>query len=292
MSEGHKKMTFIVNPISGGGKGIRIKKILESSDLSNTHDVVIHTTTVIGEAFEVTKKAVENQTDIVVAVGGDGTVNEIGSALIGSNTIMGIIPAGSGNGLANHLDIPSNIQKAIELLKRNTVKDIDTGTMNNRPFMNVAGTGLDAQISRKFAQSKKRGWFNYFKIMLLTGTNIIESNFHIKYNGTERTVNAYMITAANSTQFGNNARIAPHANIEDGKIDICIMKGTGLLRSALSLYKLMTGSLKNGKYYETFQTDEIEIGNTDGWGHVDGEPCKLDGTIHINVNPKSLKVIC
>ena len=122
MIEVPKKISIIINPISGGGKGIRVKKILESSDLLNQFDVSMLTTKAAGEAIDLAKKAVENQVDVVVAVGGDGTVNEIGSTLIGSNTALAIIPAGSGNGLARHLGIPRNIKKAIELLGNSSFK--------------------------------------------------------------------------------------------------------------------------------------------------------------------------
>ena len=224
MNNSLRKLSFIINPISGSGKGIRVKKALESSSLFKSFDVSIQTTSYAGEATKMAQKAVTDSVEIIVAVGGDGTVNEIGSALIGSQTVMGIIPTGSGNGLARHLGISRKIEKAIQTLIRGEVKTIDTGFINNRTFLNVTGTGLDAKVSREFAESKNRGWFNYLKIMIMAGSNIIESDYNLKYNGIERTVKASMVSAANSTQFGNNARIAPLANIEDGKIDICISK--------------------------------------------------------------------
>jgi YegS/Rv2252/BmrU family lipid kinase len=291
MSKGINKIAFVINPISGKGKGLSCEPLILEM-FNKTHELRLNVTKGVGDGLSLAKQALEDGYNTIVAVGGDGTVNEVGTALIGSDALLGIIPVGSGNGLARHLNIPMNPTKAMEILKASVVTKIDTGKMNDRVFLNAAGVGLDAEVSKLFASSVQRGWIRYLKIILKLGRKQREFNATLNINKQTKKTRITMLTVANSTQYGNNAKIAPMADISDGKLDICILHNMNYLRSLSFLTALMSGRLKSGKYYDCEQSERLEFDSNEKWAHVDGEPLEIKGNLVFQSIPKSLNVIC
>ena len=254
-----KKILFIVNPISGPGKQKRIEKwIDEGLDKSKFMSSIIHTTHA-GHATELSKKAIEDGVDIIVAIGGDGTVNEVGQTLIGSSTVLGIIPAGSGNGLARHLKIPFNFTKAIDVINKGNVRKIDTATVNDKVFLSVAGIGYDAFVARKFSKAAKRGFISYFRIVSSEYPSYKSKKYELEIDGKKITRRALVVTFANSSQFGNNTSIDPKARIDDGYIDVCIVRRIPLLLIPFYVPLLFTKTFHKTHYIEIIKAKEVKI---------------------------------
>lgn len=207
------KILFVINPISGGKKKTAFnKQVLETLDLEKFHPTFKQTTGP-NHAYELGLMAIEEGYDAVVAVGGDGTINELGSALVGSGIPLGIIPEGSGNGLALYLGIPMNETAAIRRLNRFETFDVDSGVINNRPFFNIAGLGFDATVSDRFANDSTRGAIGYMRSIINVLANYKPCKYILNIDGEEYEREAFMISVANSPQYGNNAYIAPNASV-------------------------------------------------------------------------------
>src|SRR5690606_300534 len=168
--------------------------------------------------------AVREGFDVVVAVGGDGTLNQVANGLKHSQTAMGIIPMGSGNGLARHLGIPLRTPQAIHHLNRMPARKMDTLLMNGKTFVNMAGTGFDAHIGHLFATAGSRGFRTYAQITIKELLNYKPQGYEIELDGKKLTEEAFLISFANGSQWGNNAIIAPHASVSDGLIDLSLMR--------------------------------------------------------------------
>ncbi len=164
MSDQMKPYFFIVNPVAGNGKGKEYAEIIKRL-IPTLSENQISLTERVGHASELANDAMGNGYKTIVAVGGDGTANEVGSALIGKDVGLGLMPVGSGNGLARHLGTSMHFKNALNTLIKGDFKQIDTGLMNGRAFLNAAGIGIDAEVSKQFSDSVKRGWFNYLKII-------------------------------------------------------------------------------------------------------------------------------
>jgi YegS/Rv2252/BmrU family lipid kinase len=246
-----------------------------------------------GHGFELADNAVNTGYDVVVAVGGDGTVNEIGNALSGSETLMGIIPKGSGNGLARFLKISLSITKAIKTINSLNYSLMDTVSINNLFYLNVAGIGFDGHIAHLFAKNGKRGFQSYAKLVLKEFHKYVGHNYRLIIDDQKLNLeNIFMLSFANSTQFGNNAHIAPMAKVNDGLIDVCILKKFPDFRSLEIIFKLYTRRLMKSKYYEIYKAKKIELYSDDYLlGHLDGEPINFGKKIQIDILPKSLKII-
>ena len=280
------KIRFIINPVSGKGKqkGIEqyITKHLENFDIVYTQKT--------GDATRISKEAANENIDAVIAVGGDGTVNECLKGLVNTNTALGVIPCGSGNGFAYHIGMDRIIEKAVKQLKNTQIKHIDTCTANGVPFVNVAGIGFDAHISNLFTTLKIRGLINYLKI-ILKELNYKPQDYTIKYNDIERKVTAYMISCFNASQYGNDAIIAPMADIQDGLIDFVIVKNFPKWKIPLCLLKVITKKVHLSKYVEIIQCNKMTITGEDSLLHLDGEPFSTSNPIEVAILPKSLKIL-
>ena len=218
--ETKKRIIFVVNPISGTHGKEFILRLIEKELNHSIYDYSIRKTEYAGHASEIAAQAAAEHTDIVVAIGGDGTINEIGRAIIHTNTAMGIIPCGSGNGLARHLHIPMEPKGAINVLNAGNVKTIDYGIIDNHPFFCTCGVGFDAFVSLKFADSGKRGLLTYLENTLHESLTYQPETYEIENStGTVR-YKAFLIACANASQYGNNAYIAPQASLTDGMMDI------------------------------------------------------------------------
>ena len=286
-----KRILFIVNPISGTGKQKIIEQLVPKHLDTSIFEYKIIYTKAPKHATELSKKAVINNIDIVVAVGGDGAVNEAGIGLMGSNTALAIIPTGSGNGLARHLKIPLEIAKALEIINTQHCTTIDTVSINNSTFFNIAGIGLDAHIAWEFAKLKKRGFLSYLKLLLKELPTYKAREYELNILGEITRHTALIISFANASQYGNNATIAPQANLQDGIVDVCILKKVPFYALPLLAYQMFSGNIHQSKYIEIIQTKALSIQQQSLKAHIDGEAFETGKVINVSVNPLTLKVI-
>lgn len=287
-----EKICFIINPISGVGRQKIIEKLLEKHLDFKRFDASFLYTEGPNQATGLARKAVESGASIVVAVGGDGSINHVAKGLLGSGVTMGIIPTGSGNGLAHHLKIPFRLGKAIELLNTGKTRKIDTVSINDDLFVSIAGVGFDALVAEKFENSPRRGFFSYFKIITREFYHYQPQQYTIKANGQTRSTEALFISLANSDQFGYNASIAPKADIYDGLLDVCIIRKPPMVLLPIQAQMLFLKKIEYSNYIETFKTRKLVINQ--GRKQVinlDGERISMEPTLKIKVNPASLKVI-
>lgn len=286
-----KKICFIVNPISGIGRQKVIEKLIDQQLNRTLFDYEISYTKAAKHATELARQAVLNNFNIVVAVGGDGSINEIGRGLIGSTTAMAIIPAGSGNGLARHLKIPLDSKKAMDIINNAKETIIDTMQFNNETFINIAGLGFDAHIGWEFAKFGKRGLSSYLKLIAREYPKYKAADYELIINGKSFHKKAFVISFANGSQWGNNAYIAPLADISDGFIDIAILKDFSFFNAFSLGYRLFFKTLHQSSRLEIIKTKEVIVKQSGTAAHIDGEPIETGHTISVKVNPLSLKVI-
>ncbi len=291
MNETRKKILFIVNPFSGVGRHKSIEKHIEKVLDHNLFDYLVKYTEAPHHATELTINAIENKFEIVVAVGGDGTVNEVAQAIVNTNVILGIVPSGSGNGLARHLNISVFPEKAIQIINKLNVKKIDTALANEQFFVNLAGVGFDALVAKKFAGQQRRGFFKYFKIAVQEYLRYEPTKFTMIVDGQKIKRKALFISFANSDQFGYNTSIAPQAKIDDGFIDISIVKKIPLWKTLFTATLLYSKQINRSKYIEVLRAKEVEIIRKKKTIHLDGEPIKLSKNLVVKVNPSSLSVL-
>ena len=230
--------------------------------------------------------------DVIFAVGGDGTVHEIARRLIGRSLTLGIVPTGSGNGFARHLGFaiePADVLRSAKALR---VETIDTAEVNGRPFIGVMGVGFDAFIAERFASSTVRGIRTYIVEGVLGYASYRRQEYEITIDGKEQRIHAFVIAIANSSQYGNNARIAPLASVQDGLLDVVVIRDAPLLGVPAMTARLFGGSLHRSGNVTTMSGREIVI-RRDGAGpaHLDGEPVALPGELRVRVNPRSLSVL-
>jgi len=285
------KIAFIINPFSGTGKKQDLPGLIrtELGDRFDTLEIVF--TNARGHATELAKSFVESGFNIVVAVGGDGTVNEVAKSLIHTDTTLGIVPIGSGNGLARHLGIPMSIKKAIRQLNYSESIYMDYGLVNGRPFFCTCGTGFDAYVSTEFAKGHKRGIMRYVEKIITGYFSYKSQNYQIVCNGTNLNIKAFVMTFANASQWGNNAYIAPQASVQDGQLDVSIMSSFPIIAIPTLALQLFTKNIDKDLFMTTLRSKEITLVREEsGPFHYDGEPYE-DGTeIEIKTIPDGLKV--
>jgi len=286
-----RKALFIINPISGGKKKDGVPDLIDQNIDKAVFDATIVFSDGVSHARIIALEAV-GKYDIIVAVGGDGTVNEIASAIVGSDTALGIVPYGSGNGLARFLGVPMNPNQAIQALVKGNAETIDSGTVNGQPFFNMAGMGFDAHISEVFSHGKKRGFISYIKSSIEEISRYGEQQYHIEIDGKVYERNAFMLSIANSSQYGNNAHISPKASVQDGLLDVCLIRKFPLWRFPEMGIRMLTKTSESTSYVEIIRGKQINVTRqTEGPIHLDGEPQVMGTAIHINIVPNSLKVI-
>ena len=280
------KIRFIINPISGTGKQKGIEKYITKY----IKDFEIVHTKKSGDATIISNNAAKENIDVVIAVGGDGTVNECLKSLVNTNTALGVIPCGSGNGFAYHVGMQSNIEKAVKQLNNSRIETIDSCTANGFPFVNVSGIGFDAHIADLFLTLKVRGVFSYVKL-IISELSYNAKEYSIFYNNIERKVKAYMIDFANASQFGNNAKISPRSDFQDGLIDFVIVNNFPKWKIPIILFMLLSGRLHLSKHVEIIQCEKMTIRTENTNLHLDGEPIKLSNPVVVTILPKSLKIL-
>lgn len=283
---------LIVNPRSGtSDKGRVIKHAIERL-LSIGISVETAFTERPAHATELAAAAASEGVDIVVAIGGDGTVNETARALCNSSSVLGIIPTGSGNGLARHLNIPMDPLKAIGVITDGRVEQCDYCTVNDRPFFCTFGMGFDAAVSGRFASRPgNRGLINYVRSAIEELIHFRADEYTISCADGTLTEKAFLIACCNASQYGNNAFIAPAASIRDGLLDITIVHRGTLLEHAMSGIEIITGSIGNHGKVQTFRAPEVTIRRAKGTiAHIDGDPIELPGELNVRVCPGRLKI--
>lgn len=284
------KLRFIINPISGLRDNSKIAELVKENLNLNKFQYDLFYTERKKHAIELSQKAVEEKIDVVIAVGGDGTLNECAQAIIGTQTALSVIPRGSGNGFAHHLNIEQDVINCIKNLNKSTISKVDSCTANGKPFVNVSGIGFDAHIAHLFSKVTIRGFSSYIKLVLKECILYPSKEYIIKFDNQQRKVNAFMISWANSSQFGNNAVISPESKIDDGYFEICIIKKLPRILIPIILFRLFNKSIQRSKYIEIIKCKEAQILCDDGRSHLDGETYNLGSEINIKINPLSLKI--
>ena len=284
------KIRFIINPISGKRGHLHIGDLIEKHLDKNHFNYECVFTERKQHATELSKKAVEDNVDVVVAVGGDGTMNECAKGLLGSATALGVLACGSGNGFAFHFKVKADLEEAIQQFNSNDFRTIDSCTANNLPFFNVSGVGFDAHIAQLFATTKVRGFMTYIKLVLRECAFYPAQTYTLEYDGKTEHHKAVIISWANATQFGNNAQISPESIVDDGLVDICILNDFNRLKIPALLYRLFTGKIQHSKYMKIIRTKSIKISCQNGISHLDGEVVDLGQNIEIDTLANSLKL--
>jgi diacylglycerol kinase (ATP) len=283
---------FIINPISGIGRQKKIQRLIETHPAAKHHDFEIAYTEAAGHAVELAREAASAGYDIVVAVGGDGSINEVARGLIGTQTAAGIIPAGSGNGLAHFLKIPFRARAAIDCVLTGKTKRIDTASINDQVFVSLAGVGFDAYVADKFSRSKTRGLLAYARVIAREYMLFRSKRYKLYLNGKALKRRAFMITFANSNQFGFNAKMAPQASVTDGLLDVCIMKKPPVYMALFILPLLFWGLIDRTPFSEIIKTTEVRMIQRKNFVvHIDGDQIILGKELHIKINPLSLNIV-
>ncbi len=282
---------LIINPISGTGnkRGLAESVQMRLSQMGISVDV--KWTTGSGDATRFASEAVDKGYNAVLAAGGDGTINETATALCNTTVPLGIIPAGSGNGLARHLNIPVGTKTSLEIITKGHILDCDYATVNDRPFFCTFGVGFDAAVSDAFAHQNRRGKFMYIKSAITEYLKYHSEVYTISANGKTLTEKAFVVACCNASQYGNNAYIAPKADITDGLLDIIIIHAGTPLDTAILGVDLFTGYIDRNTLIHTFRAPSAVISRTrEGSAHLDGEPITLPDTIEVKCHRQSLRI--
>jgi len=287
-----EKITVIINPVSGTASKKRIPDLLDQYIPLDRFEKQIFFTEYRGHAFELASRAVKEKADYVIAFGGDGTVNEVARALIESSSILGIIPMGSGNGLARDLAIPMDIRKALEVILECRIKKIDYCKANNRIFFCTCGVGFDASVSERFEKEKHRGYFSYMRSVVAEYLQFKPDTYDIVFENEVLSRKAFLVTCANISQYGNNAYIAPQAEINDGMMDIAILSPFSPLDAGNLLIQMFTKQMAKNRKIQYYRSKKLTLRRKKpGIVHIDGEPVFMDKTISFEVFHDGLNVI-
>jgi len=286
------KILFIINPISGTGKQKSVDALIDKHIDRDKFEYSIVYTKTGGDATKISKEAIGENFNIIVAVGGDGSINEIAKSIVNTNVSLGIIPTGSGNGLANHLHIPIKLIPAIEVINRNKTTNIDTASINKNLFVSIAGMGFDGLISKKYANVNKRGFWPYFRLVTEEFQKYKPKTYKIFIDGKKIMVDALMINFANTDQFGYNTSIAPEAKINDGMIDVAILQKPPLIKIPYLVHLLYHKKIHHSKFMQLIKAKEVVVfQKKKRVVNVDGEAIKLGKRIKVRIKPASLKII-
>lgn len=290
-----KEIVFIVNPISGTSSKKGFNKIVDRCiDKDRFHCTIVWTERP-GHGAEIATQCAENGVDICVAVGGDGTVNEVAGSLTGTQTALGIVPCGSGNGLARHLCIPMSMKGALAIINEGMVDSFDYGIINGHPFFCTCGMGFDAHISLVFSQSGKRGIATYARMVLSEGLKYKPTLYDVTIEdaeGTPQHYEAFLITCANASQYGNNTYIAPGASMQDGLLDVIIIEPLKGIEAPIVLMELFMKTIMSNSHVRHLQAQRLHIHRpADDAIHFDGDPIVLGSDIDIELIPRGLLAI-
>ena len=292
MEEERRHIVAIINPVSGTGKKDKIPRLIDTVVNHDTNDVSIIATEYAGHAREIAAQAASDGADVVIAIGGDGTVNEVGSALCNTNTALAIIPCGSGNGLARHLRIPMNASRALQIINDGVVGQFDFCTINGRPFFCTCGMGFDAAVSYKFSNEGTRGFITYIKTTLTEYFKYKPQEYLIDIDGAKLRERAFVIACCNAAQYGNNAYIAPRATMQDGLIDVTVMHPFNALQSPILGARLFLKQLGHDHHVSIYRGKRVVIERDhDDVVHIDGDPMTLPARLAIEIVHHGINIL-
>lgn len=287
-----KTIAFVVNPISGIHSKDGFPALVADSLNHELYDYQIHYTAYVGHAAELARQFTSQHFDVVAAVGGDGTVNEVARSLVDTETTLAIVPCGSGNGLARHLCLPIDIKRSIGIINQCHTELFDYGIVNGLPFFCTCGVGFDAFISLKFAESGKRGPITYVENVLKEGLKYKPETYVVTDDSGIHHYKAFLIACANASQYGNNAYIAPGATMKDGQMDVIIMEPFDSLEAPQIAADLFMKTLSNNSKIKTFRTQRLHIHRTEpGAIHYDGDPIMTGTDIDVSIRHLGLPII-
>ncbi len=293
MQTGRKKILFVVNPISGGLNKKKLPELIARNLDPKVFIPELFYTSLTLNAREITLKAIEEKFDIVIAAGGDGTMNAVAQCLVNTDIIMGILPLGSGNGLARHLHIPLKVKDAIAFINKLSHRRIDTIRINGQYSVNCIGMGFDAFVAYHFSKLPKRGLKTYVTTTMKHFKNYHRQLYTLDIDGVEFKGKAAIVTFANSSQWGNNFYIASMADIADGKIDVTIIQHLNYRNILQLAYRLISKTIHRSSQAITFKAEKINIHLEENTPlHIDGEPMLVKGNNTIEIVPSSLNILC
>ena len=289
-----KKIIFIINPISGHHNKNNFPNLVEKHIDKNQYEYSIVFTEYAGHATELTMKAIEDDFDYIAAVGGDGTINEVAKCLIGKRQILVIVPLGSGNGLARHLELPFKPERLIkEVINKGKIYKIDTAVMNDIPFISIAGIGFDALIADYFAKDENRGFMTYAKLVTEKYPNYRQKEYTLILDD-EKTIECkpFFVTFANSSQFGYNAEISPKASVQDGLIDVCIFKKPNILEVPIVATYFLAKQIDKSNFIDIYKAKKIKVTRKVAEvANIDGEAVEMSKDITVEIIPLSLNIL-
>ena len=281
-----------MNPISGTSNKAGIPELIANTLDTSLFDYEIKYTEHAGHAFKLASEAKNEGADIVAAIGGDGTVNEVARAIVHSKTALGIVPCGSGNGLARHLMLPMQLKKSIEIINHCEIHELDYGIINGHPFFCTCGMGFDAFVSMKFAEAGKRGPITYAENILKEGLKYKPETYEIEDESGTMRYKAFLISCANASQYGNNAYIAPQASMSDGLMDVIIMEPFDVIEAPQISIDMFNKTLDKNSKIKTFRTKKLHIHRKEpGLIHYDGDPIMEGEDIEVEIKAKGIKII-
>jgi diacylglycerol kinase (ATP) len=286
-----QRIRFIINPISGVGKKGDLPDLIEKYLDHSKFDYDIVFTEYRKHAKKLAYEASMNGVDIVCAVGGDGSVHEVGTSLIGTQTKLAILPCGSGNGLARHMGIPVNIPKAIECINKEASIRMDTVLVNDKPFLGIGGYGFDAIVAKKFDSYHKRGFWSYVKLVLREFVRYNPINISVDLNGEIKNMPVVLCTIANASEFGNGFVVSPTSDVTDGKIELCILKPFSIWSAPSVIFRFFRRTSHKSKFAEVIPFQKARIKLSQKIAHYDGEPFDVRDELNIQVVPSSLNIL-
>lgn len=286
-----KKALLIINPISGTRSKDGLYHSVKSQLRLRGIALEMKETHAGGDAFRFAAEAVEKGFDMVITAGGDGTVNEAANALAFSDCALGILPFGSGNGLARSVGIPLDLQGALKIIEKGHTLNCDRGVVNTKPFYCTFGVGFDAAVSEKFAMQKKRGRITYIRSAFREFLNYQSQAYAILINDKLITEKALLIAVCNAPQYGNNAYIGPKAKLTDGLLDITVVHADNPFNTLMMGMDMLTGMLDKNRSIDSFRVPALTIVRThEGPVHLDGEPMQMGKKIDIKCEKNALKI--
>lgn len=285
-------VVFIVNPVAGGKDKKHFAQWLKRGVDKRRWHVCMHTTHAVGEAKYFAEQALANGADRVVAVGGDGTVNEVAQVLAHTPTALGVVAWGSGNGLARHFRLPLDPRQALLRVMQGNVRYIDAGSINGKLFLCTTGIGFDAAVSARFAQYQVRGFHTYVRSTIEVFWRYEPETLELDWGEGRQARRVFSVTIANITQYGNNAYIAPMASAEDGWLDLCLLHPFAKWMMPKVAVSLFSKRLPQCSFYEHHRVQQLSIHGEGPLAlHLDGENYVFGTELFIKVVPRCIKLL-
>ncbi|TLP75710.1 diacylglycerol/lipid kinase family protein [Maribacter sp. ACAM166] len=290
------RIHFIVNPIAGHGNASLTKEELQPYFIKGVHELTIKVSEYKAHATELTEASILEKADIIVACGGDGTINEVATCLIGKNIALGIVPMGSGNGLASNLKIPKKRRKALEIIRDKHKEHIDVGSINGRYFFSNTGVGFDARLIKHYESSEKRTLLGYISACVTTFRDIKKNTpLSIGIDGEAPMINPFIVLVSNSNEMGYKLSLTPKASLQDGMLDVLVIKKINRLKMLWLGILIIIRKVHWLKESKSFQTTNVQLtrNHADFFDtQVDGEHNRIDtNQLTISILEKSLCVL-